>query len=210
MPFVRALLYLVKAGGLGLTLGAVHLNQFLTIETTRQRFSDMVKQQPLQVLLRHRTALAFDKRDKIFAFQGLFAINELGATISEPDYGRDDLTVYKDFAVKTLLYYQNLDLFSIPRVQKNSKIPNLPSWVPDWSVSDLAESFLWRKIEDGFRIELQPKHRASGESTCVPVFDENNRLRIQGHLFDMISVASLAIEPAMDHGPCINKRTGSC
>jgi hypothetical protein len=198
--FMRAFQYTITAGGLGATMGLADLNQVMLLEFTRRKFSEKAEQTPLQVLLRHRSSLASEPKDHVFAFHGLFTQSDNAISIDDLDYDLDCVQVYKRLAVKAILHDKSLDILSVPRGQDSSTIPNLPTWVPDWSASTICESLLWRTSEEGFESNLQPKHRASGASNYVPVFDEDHsKLKLEGYLFDRIILASMVMEAALEY-----------
>ncbi|EAQ86199.1 predicted protein [Chaetomium globosum CBS 148.51] len=72
---------------------------------------------------------AADPRDKTFAFLSL-ADNDLGIV---PDYGATVQDVYKTAALAMLEEKHLLRLLSQVQDAQNTKIPDLPSWVPDFS-----------------------------------------------------------------------------
>jgi hypothetical protein len=70
-----------------------------------------------------------DPRDKIFAFLGL-ANNDLGIV---PDYGATVQDVYRTATVAMMKERNLLSILSQVQDAQNTKIPDLPSWVPDFS-----------------------------------------------------------------------------
>ena len=138
---VRAIDY-VAASGLAQTFGPKALQRLSIMAYTHRRFIDGFNQLPIQVLMRHRRTLAFDPRDKVFAFCGLFNQPRLSESVFQPDYRIEGIDVYKRLAVGLLSHDKNLDILSVPRVESHSKIQDLPTWVPDWSTSDLCNSLL--------------------------------------------------------------------
>lgn len=98
-----------------------------------------------------------------------------------------------------ILHDKRLDILSVPQGQDSSIMPNFPTWVPDWSASTMCESLLWRP-QKVFESNLQPKHRVSGASNYVPVFDKDySKLKLEGYLFDRIILASMAMEASLEH-----------
>lgn len=70
-----------------------------------------------------------DPRDKIFAFLSL-ANNDLGIV---PDYGATVQDVYRTATVAMMKERNLLAILSQVQDAQNTKIPDLPSWVPDFS-----------------------------------------------------------------------------
>jgi hypothetical protein len=70
-----------------------------------------------------------DPRDKVF---GLFSLLvKLDPNFPSPDYSKPVETVFTEVTRVCILHDQNLDvLYQIP---SSTRIPKLPSWVPDWS-----------------------------------------------------------------------------
>ena len=95
----------------------------------------------LQLLHRHRKCLAKDTRDKIYALLGLADDVNTGILQITPRYNVSSDLVYIDAAKSIIKSSQTLDLLSTPRVSVQSQVGNMPSWVPDWSVSDDAHWF---------------------------------------------------------------------
>jgi hypothetical protein len=95
---------------------------------------------PLRMLLEtHRFSKSSDPRDKVYAFLGL-ADKRLAPFRSfpktlVPNYNLSVQDVYTEAAKSLLLSHGNLSLLSHVQDPSLTKIPNLPSWVPDWSVN---------------------------------------------------------------------------
>ena len=196
---VRAIHY-VAASGLAQTFGPEVLQRLSIMAYTHRRFIDGFNQLPIQVLMRHRRTLAFDPRDKVFAFCALFNQPGLSESVFQPDYHVEAIDVYKRLAVGLLSHDKNLDILSIPHVESNSKIPNLPTWVPDWSTSDLCNSLLSHYDEPNAPLYTSGNYAATGSCTYVPIFDsEHNRLRLEGTIIDRILFISEVYEASTDH-----------
>ena len=82
----------------------------------------------LAVLQRARFYQSSDPRDKIFAVAGM-SQSSLEACLV-PNYGKTTAEVYTEVA-KFLL--EDTGLMFLSDVQGRPRLPNLPSWVPDWS-----------------------------------------------------------------------------
>ena len=196
---VRAINYMA-ASGLTQTFGPEALQRLSMMAYTRRRFMDNFNQLPMQILMRHRRALASDPRDKLFAFCGLFHQPGLDEIVFKPDYRMETTEVYKDFAVRLLSRDKNLDILSVPHVEFGTRFPNLPTWVPDWSTSDLCNSLLSHYDEPNGPITTSGNYAATGSSQYIPIFDnEHNSLRLEGAIMDRILLVSTVYEASADH-----------
>jgi hypothetical protein len=110
------------------------------IDRARRDFKNGKGTPLLDLLLFYRRFNAKISDDKVYALCGLAS-----------DAGPDDLAVRIDYNIKTADSYREvaiqmlrkgryLDILSVPRVPGRSDVGPLPSWVPDWSVSDLSTS----------------------------------------------------------------------
>jgi hypothetical protein len=88
----------------------------------------------LGVLLRHQRCEATDNRDKIFSFCGLIETSSEPKVPINISYENDDAAVYRETAEQIVKQDRTLDLLSRPPIAAVSTL-NLPSWVPDWSIS---------------------------------------------------------------------------
>lgn len=93
----------------------------------------------LRILLEtHRYSKSTDARDKVYAFLGLAdrrvaPFKALPNTLV-PDYNMTVQELYLQVARAFLISYGDLRLLSHVQDQSLTRIPNLPSWVPDYSV----------------------------------------------------------------------------
>ena len=181
----------LAACGLTTTFAPVALANFYTLNHACQLVKQASEQQALHVLMRHRQNLATNPRDKIFAFSGLVTAQITGASILRPDYDVPVADLYVRFAVETLRNEGSLKILSVPHVQQNSRIDHLPSWVPDWSVSDQAVTLEYWENDEKIEGLIRQDFTATGSSKCSPRFDEAyTRLGLQGAVIDRILLAA--------------------
>ncbi|KAM0227441.1 hypothetical protein ACHAP5_012177 [Fusarium lateritium] len=126
---------------------------------------------PLIYLIRTlRHFQATDPRDRIFAL--LSFATDATALGLRPDYRKSCQEVYL-VATKALVSKGFLDLFSLCGIQKN--IPELPSWVPDFTSSSqrvpLQQRAMDRKAVPVTTV-LQPRFSASGDNRDTRVSSE--------------------------------------
>ncbi|KAF2830705.1 HET-domain-containing protein [Ophiobolus disseminans] len=83
----------------------------------------------LYALIRARSSNSGDPRDKVYSQIGL------GDAQLIPDYRATVVEVYTTAAEYILKHCGNLLLLTCVEGEEFQEVPNLPSWVPDWSVS---------------------------------------------------------------------------
>ncbi|ETN36249.1 uncharacterized protein HMPREF1541_08526 [Cyphellophora europaea CBS 101466] len=82
---------------------------------------------------RARKCIATDPRDRVLGLLGI-CISLFGSQFLQADYKADTATVYTDFVESLMAHSQSLLILTQAASYHNS-LPNLPSWVPDWSSS---------------------------------------------------------------------------
>jgi len=145
----------------------------------------------LGVLLRHRRCLATDPRDKIFSFCGLIETSsepKVPVTIS---YENGVAGVYQETAQQIVKQDRTLDLLSRPPIAAVSTL-NLPSWVPDWSISPnstLTHAWGHGPLSlagaESTSSNLTHRFSATKESKYSPNIQED-ALVVEGYEFDRI------------------------
>lgn len=161
------------------------------IEEERERVAQGCSRDDLlQLLLRQRRCLATDARDKVYAFAGLIDYSIQEELKVEPDYGLELEHVYTELAVKVLKHSRSLEILSVPVLPPFWRRADLPSWVPDWSISYTIPSLTeWERVSGD---QLVQPFQAAGNFTSSPDFaqfsrqDKYLRLGIEGHVFDQI------------------------
>lgn len=109
------------------------------------------------VLVRHRSALASDPRDKVYGLLGLVTTqNSFGI---RPNYHIDVADVYFNVAVSIIIHSETLDILIVPR-HINNEI-QLPSWVPDWSAGP-SSPILGSYVSYGTK-----RYQSSGDTTST-------------------------------------------
>ena len=186
IPFDDFMKAIIFTDDIALTLDVDTTNfaRLYQISLSRQAFQGGVSQNLLSLLLRYRLALTTDPKDKVFALCGLAGDAGPEGLDIPIDYCLPVEEVYRDVAVRMLTRLKNLDILSIPRIDKSSP---LPSWIPDLSrpveVVSLtgAEHNVWNP---------SPYH-ASRQSECSPEFAQDRRLPgLSGFIFDVITKTS--------------------
>lgn len=151
---------------------------------------------PLRQLLdTHRFSKSTDPRDKVYAFLGLacrdmapFRSNPKALT---PNYNLSVQEVYTEAARVLMSSYRNLSLLSHVQDPSKTRLSNLPSWVPDYSVK--LDPYPLRYRGPGF-------WRASGNMAWTPnVFSmANGELDVQGYRLDLVNQASVLQNESLD------------
>ena len=98
-------------------------------------FQSSEKSQPHYTLLDlasiFRSMASTDPRDKLYAFRGLASDREYTPL---PDYAKSAEDVYNEFATYCISQGQGMQLLCEAGIWRSTRIlPNLPSWVVDWS-----------------------------------------------------------------------------
>ena len=82
----------------------------------------------------HRYTNATDPRDKVYAFLSLANRSSSESEAIKPNYQTPVRQVYTEAACSLLRTYRNLFLLSHVQDRASTRIKDLPSWVPDYSV----------------------------------------------------------------------------
>jgi len=151
------------------------------------------------LLENHRLVGATDPKDKIYALLGLSEMVEDQKHDVVPDYDSPAADVYIAVAKVILERNSTLDLLSVSKVSLTPNVGPLPSWVPDWSTWNFANSLCFRNIHgkhhftfDAARTSQVPKHLSIRDNT----------LELNGQVFDRISKAGRVMDPFLaNRGP---------
>lgn len=135
-----------------------------------------------KLLIRTRYQSCLDPRDRIYAVLSL-VYKEYQINIS-PDYSKPVEEVYKEFVLRHMEHSRSLlfTRFCLPQSRRN--ISSLPSWVPDFSASELLPNLI-------------KYANASGKSELDSRYNErDNSLRISGVLAGSVSKVSTSMPNA--------------
>ena len=129
----------------------------------------------LHVLLRHRTSLSTDPRDKVYALLSLCTDDILQA-----NYRLPTREMHRLLTQIYLRQHCNLDIITVP----SNPIflpPNIgPSWIPDWNVTDVAFPLALRA-----QLVFETDYQATGHSKWTPkVSEEGNMLGVEAQFID--------------------------
>lgn len=133
--------------------------------------SSVEKPQITEILRLIRSQRATDPRDKSYSLYFIF--KQMNLDIVAPDYEKTCSEVYLATAKATIEHDQNLDILG--QAFLSERWPELPSRVPDWSISEVPvpTHLRWRHS----RKTYIPKYS----------FESNNRvLRLKGMVVDAI------------------------
>lgn len=96
----------------------------------------------LRSLIRCREYACKEDKDKIFSLLGIYQVGTQIQLCPEdrlfPDYGLDTAKVFTNAAVQILGRDEDLTVLTVAEgddFRNPERIPNLPSWVPDWTFS---------------------------------------------------------------------------
>ena len=136
----------------------------------------------LQVLLRHRTSLARDPRDKVYALLGICTDD-----IIQPNYRLPTPEVYTLLTQSYLRQQCRLDIITAPSDPISLQPKKAPSWVPDWGATDVAFPLALRS-----ELISEVDYHATGQTTWIPKFSEDEK---------MLGVEAQIIDEVMMLGP---------
>lgn len=154
---------------------------------------------------RMRTNHRFELREALRSFQPFDATKEVDkiygvlGLVRDPesvrvDYRMDARDVYQETALSIIKHSQRLDIFlDCLQSTSTSGIPNLPSWVPNWSVTD-------RGLDNALECLPAGERFYASQSTVVNVADlvDNTRLKLQGQIIGHVEELARCIPPFQD------------
>lgn len=183
--FTNAIAYATSINIPGISWSnTTNCQRIVQLEAARRSVSEECKQSLLSLLILYRNFNATDMRDKIYSLLGIS--HEVGpdAIQIDPDYTIDAIEVYRRFTVSILEQRRSLDILSVPRVSKASRVGELPSWVADWSVSDFSMTFRFMLNSEQYFLDFKATPSSLAFS---PQFREDNSiLGLEGHVVDGI------------------------
>ncbi|KAK0736758.1 hypothetical protein B0T21DRAFT_183717 [Apiosordaria backusii] len=131
--------------------------------------------------LRHAT----DRRDKIF---GLLGLSDGLSDVITVNYAATVEEVYEDFTLRYIKHTRNLRLLSA--VGGRSLHLNLPSYVPDWSVSTYQDSEPegWTAMIRTRMKTVRDMYRTAQRPRTIPMWDRvaPGVVRVNGFVFDKV------------------------
>ncbi|CZR69401.1 uncharacterized protein PAC_19301 [Phialocephala subalpina] len=145
----------------------------------------------LGVLLRHQRCLATDPRDKIFSFCGLIETSSEPKVPVDISYENDVAAVFRETARNIVKQDRTLDILSRPPIAAVSTL-NLPSWVPDWSISPNSTlTHTWghgpRSLADAESTSsTQNRHFSATSGSKYSPNIQEDALAVEGYKFDRI------------------------
>jgi len=145
----------------------------------------------LAFLENHRVAQATEPRDKIYAFLGIH--DELAGDRAHgilPNYLSPVREVYIDAAMRIIQHANSLDVLGMAGHRDNA-IDKLPSWVPDWSTSDLTSALSYKTIDGAYLYNFN----AAGNTPAIscPAIFQGDLIQLNGFCFDQaVTVGDVA------------------
>ncbi|TRX93638.1 hypothetical protein FHL15_005610 [Xylaria flabelliformis] len=139
----------------------------------------------LNILVEVRGRLSTDVRDKVFALHGIF--KAFNSRFPAPDYSKSARQVFCETAEAVIK--QDECLHILYHVASRARMPDLPSWVPDWGDTDAIDNnptfTFWRATcSSVYRISPDSRH---GDS-----------LHTSGRTIGKISIRSTALSAETD------------
>lgn len=137
------------------------------------------------LLERFRSRKATDPRDKVFGFLGLQ--NAFGRNLTHigVDYTMQTNKVYTLVTIELLKAHRSLNILE---GNKRQVVPNLPSWVPDWSCCTTWDpEMFWLGTDNWLDVlrlyRAHPCHPAGFEFS----YSEGDGLQVDGVIFDSVT-----------------------
>ncbi|KAF1840379.1 HET-domain-containing protein [Cucurbitaria berberidis CBS 394.84] len=139
-----AFLYLVQVHPWTLEFYSGHrIRQVVALRLSEMDWESSIDIEWFRTILRHRSCLSGDGRDKVFAFFGLRCKQALGDLGITPNYDMTTEVLYTQLAARALKKGQVVVLH-VPRIvigkeqeeDENFEKIWLPSWVPDWRYTE--------------------------------------------------------------------------
>lgn len=178
----KAFNYAIQFGALNMYRQLLPQN-FIALQTSRQAIGTREENnRKLSVLLsRHRPSMATNPHDKIYALLGLCDEGELRELDLDVDYNLPLKDLFSGVAAKIIQHDKNLDILSAT-ILHMSEVETLPSWVPDWSLSDPPRAIRYNGLDTPEKCMFRATLDSSYE---LEVYD--NTLIVQGQIIDAIS-----------------------
>jgi len=124
-----------------------------------------------------------DPRNRIY---GLLGVQDPEKELEfEIDFKKSVQDVYIDFTLRCIEQDKSLRVLELKKESKSKRIPNLPSWVPDWSVEAATTPFEGSKIE----LALPSRFNASASLSHVEsqsTLEPRHRLVVKGKIIDYV------------------------
>ncbi|KAF2192390.1 HET-domain-containing protein [Zopfia rhizophila CBS 207.26] len=188
--FARAVQYAVDLG-VFIAYGGSTTYQALRLLETRSKFQNGDLPTLHDVLLKNRSFLATDARDKVFGLLSLANPEDVRAMEVKPDYHLRVEELYKSITVN-LLNKRGLAAFSASGIHSISGSTDLPSWVSDWSAFDpslplTSPDSLEYGDRSSYTMRSAPDYNASSSTTSLPIINHSqNLLGLHGLLIDQV------------------------
>ncbi len=144
---------------------------------------------PCHLLYRTRSAEATDPRDKIYSVLSLMSEDELKAIDVKYSPSHTVQEVYKQFARQAVVSNERMMLLYNAGIDK--RIPDLPSWVPDWS------------FQPAHRLD-ETLYKATGILEAIPaaiaLSEDGNKISLPAIGWDVIEGISIPYLRHEDNG----------
>ncbi|CBX96676.1 hypothetical protein LEMA_P109410.1 [Plenodomus lingam JN3] len=140
----------------------------------------------LGTLLRCRSSLATNPRDKVYGLLGL--TTDAQALDFRPDYKAEVHQTYIRIAFAIITAEGSLDVLGVPRGTSTSAVSSLPSWVPDWSTWTSTPALNRRdRPANCPRTSEFLTRNASRDTKPIASLHDGHLLHLHGYTWDHIS-----------------------
>ncbi|KAL9091069.1 MAG: hypothetical protein Q9165_004996 [Trypethelium subeluteriae] len=162
----------------------------ITMDLAREKLQDKSGFSLREALRSFQPFKATEILDKIYSVEGLLQ----EPSLVDPDYTESAETVYQNAAVSIIRREKRVDLF-LDCFQRTtaSRVPDLPSWVPDWSSIDQI-------VDNPGSFVTQEEVFCASQETCVDRLEllEDRELVVSGMIIGSIAELGRQVPTAQD------------
>lgn len=187
--FLEAAVFVSGHSDMKAAVSSPYVQPIFLLELARSAHISQVPQGLLLLLSRYRKFQATDSRDQVYVLLGLLRGPAAQQVELYVDYHSSTAELFKRVGIQILAQSKNLNLLgSVDNkdesdVATDTTIERLPSWVPDWALSN--DTFpLTGRIGTG---EYAHEYKASRGSIAYVAFSENgSELYLSGFVVDKV------------------------
>jgi hypothetical protein len=162
--------------------------RFRRLMSMQNMISPGTSRDMLKLLLSSRMTVTTDPRDKIYCLLGLASDSKLLGI--EPNYRDSVENVYRNFTLRYIDAYSNLDILTVPH--RCEKHHDSPSWIIDWRLHCASCTVSL----DGREQSQTCQYRATkGTQACTTTSADPNVIGLSGYSIDTVIECGRRQEP---------------